>query len=119
MGTAHKIGRPAQFIGVRACDLRIRFTRLGQSRALFARWRPNLKRWECQLSGYGLHTQRWFARSQFVVESTLRLRQSTSTDNGWRWLKRETGQWDGRPDLDSPVDYYQATMYERIQRLAA
>lgn len=92
-----KGGRPAQFIGVRIRDLRVAFrSPAGHRRGFYARWRPNLGRWECQVSGFGMVARHWFASSQTLALGELRLIPCL-----WDWRRivvDESREWDGIPD---------------------
>lgn len=102
------------FYGVRSQDLRIRFERLGKRRAFFARWRPQIKLWECQLSGYGLRCNRFFGPSQFVILFNLRLSSSVSPELGWRWKWiDEAVKWEGVDDNAAPADMFAGTSAAR------
>lgn len=66
--------RIPHLLGVRTSDLRAVFRDpAGHRRGFYARWRPSLRAWECQLSGFGMRPRRWFAPSQSVALCDLRL----------------------------------------------
>ena len=96
-GSVMKGGRPAVYLGGRVQDKRIRYINLkGRTRAFYARWRPQLKRWECHLTGYGLKHRQWFSESQTLALHTLRM-----TPCLWDWRKVVIDKavlWDGVPD---------------------
>jgi hypothetical protein len=93
-----KGGRPAVYLGARVKDKRIRYLNSkGRTRAFYARWRPQLKRWECHLSGYGLQSRQWFSSSQTMALAKLRL---TPCLWDWRQVAVDTSVlWDGIPDI--------------------
>lgn len=90
-------GRPPQFIGPRMRDVRVRFrSPAGHMRGFYARWRPNLGQWECQVSGFGMSPRQWFSASQTMALGELRSIQCL-----WDWRRivvDESPQWDGIPD---------------------
>jgi hypothetical protein len=92
-----KGGRPAVYLGARLKDRRIRYMNVsGRTRAFYARWRPQLKRWECHLTGFGLKHQQWFETSQTMALATLRMKSCL-----WSWRKVAVDMavlWDNIPD---------------------
>ncbi len=78
-------------------DLRVRFrSPAGHSRGFYARWRPRLGQWECQLSGFGMAERQWFSACQ-----TLALGHLRSIRCVWDWRRivvDESYAWDGVPD---------------------
>lgn len=93
-----KGGRPPVMRGVEAKHLRIRYVnRKGRTRGFYARWRPTLQAWECQLSGYGIQPRRWFSKTQTIALARLRLIPCV-----WDWrivVIDQSAQWEGIEDL--------------------
>lgn len=97
MGAYLNGGRPAVYLGVGVQHLRIKYRFGRHTRGFYARWRPQLRRWECQLSGHGMKPRRWFAASQTMAMSELRLIACI-----WHWNPTHVAGphalWDNRPD---------------------
>jgi len=97
MGAYLNGGRPAVYLGVDAKHLRIKFRFGRHVRGFYARWRPQLRRWECQLSGHGMQPRRWFSASQTMAMTELRLTKCL-----WDWNPTHVAGphvlWDGRED---------------------
>lgn len=93
-----KAGRKPVMRGVRKKDLRIRYVSLtGRTRGFYARWRPTLHQWECQLSGYGIKSRTWFSKSQTIALSDL---QWTRCLWDWRAVHvDDSPRWDGVHDI--------------------
>lgn len=99
---AHRAGRNPSFLGVRRCDLRMRFLHGAQSRGFYARYRPSLRLWECQLSGYGMRPRRWFSPTQTLALAEIRLIPSLFS---WRpVVVDESIAWDGIRDTGFVVN---------------
>lgn len=69
----------------------------GHTRSLYARWRDNLKCWECCISGFGIAPHRWFSGYQTGAECEARI-IAFRWGHGWKPLKTVPMLWDARTD---------------------
>lgn len=96
------MGRPIKFKGHDFVHRRHTWRdHAGRTRSLYARWRDNLKCWECAVSGYGMAPYRWYAPDQSTAQTYARI-LACRWGLGWDILRSLPMLWDGRPDEIHP-----------------